>query len=536
VSRLSSAFERAVSRDGTATAVLTGNRILSYVGLDDVVNRLATALAGAGLCSGQRVCVWFDGGIASIATALAVLRNGWVYVPIDPRVPVSGAASWCRRYKAVALVTTPDRWTELADKIGSDLAVLLVEDSGALCEQQLRPLRPYLGQGKLKDSIRQGFTPEHWCLADASSGPSTPHGAGYDNPLSSCNLAYILQTSGSTGAPKGVCITHDAAVTAVNWFAEELSLTDNDVLLHHAAPHFDLSVLEVFGAFAASASISVPTAGTRYSLRELVGAMRRDKVTVAYLVPSILMAMIDLGGLLEAPELSLRAIMFAGEVLPIAYVRAIRARWPELALINAYGPTETNVCTRFRVPFNIPAEWQTLPIGRACAGNRVYLMDEDRTGQGVVRGEIVVEGSTVMAGYWDQPVLQNRLYKTGDLGEVSPSGDLVWRGRNDNQYKMRGYRVQPEEIEAVLECHERIRRAAVVLVGIGYAARLVGCLECVDGQPPDLREIKQHCATYLPPHLVVDRVMVCTALPLSSNGKVDRHALHAMCDDASRRT
>jgi acyl-coenzyme A synthetase/AMP-(fatty) acid ligase len=346
--------------------------------------------------------------------------------------------------------------------------------------------------------------------------PRPGTGTGPDDP------AYMLYTSGSTGSPKGVCLSHRNAASFVEWAARLLRLGPGDRLANHAPFNFDLSVFDLYAAFHAGASVHLVPNEMAYAPEQLVRFIGEAGITVWYSVPSVLALMIRDGGLLDGPPPpSLRACVFAGEVMPIQQVHQLRRAWPEVRMLNWYGPTETNVCTSYEVTGADLERIRPLPIGRAASGDTVRL---DPPG---VQGEIVVSGPTVMLGYWGQPP-QAGAYRTGDVGRRGADGELEYVGRLDAMVKIRGHRVELGEIEAVLAGHPNLADVAVVVVGSGLGARLHAVVIAADGQKqPGLLDLKRHCAAELPTYMIVDAVHVVGALPLTPNGKIDRAGLVA---------
>ena len=476
--------ERARSSPGLVAVTDSGGQ-MTYGELDRLAGALASVLARRGVRPGDRVAIWLPKSARTVATMQAVLCLGSAYVPIDPQGPVARAVLVIRDCAPSLVVTTAERAMELA-RYGISVAMAYPED-----------------------------------ITGAEDVPVPDPGGDPDD------LAYILYTSGSTGTPKGVCLSHRNALAFVDWAVGEIGARPADRFASHAPFHFDLSVLDLYAAFRVGASVHLIPAEMSFAPALLVDYLISSKITVWYSVPSALILMAQEGGLLQVPpsDFSLRVLLYAGEPFPVKQLRLLRGHLP-IRILNLYGPTETNVCAFYEVT-SIPADQvRSVPIGRACSGDRIWAVRDDGAAAGPgEEGELVVDGPTVMLGYWGQPPQRSEPYRTGDRVILLESGDFQYLGRRDGMVKVRGYRVEVGEIEATLQAHPGIAEAAVVISGTGMEARIIAYVVPAGTRAPDLLELKRHCAAALPRHMIIDAVRSVRGLPRNGNGKLDRIAL-----------
>jgi amino acid adenylation domain-containing protein len=498
-------------------AVRCAGQSITYGELDAAANGLARALIGEDVRRGDRVAILLPKSIEMVASVYGVMKAGAAYVPLDSQAPVTRGALVAADCTVAAVITTSRDAASLLSEMDArghlPRVVVVVDEGGGPADLPCRAL-----------NYRQALT-----------GPDV---TDPEVPVIEQDLAYILYTSGSTGVPKGVTLTHRNALTFVEWCARSIGVGPEDRLSNHAPLHFDLSVFDVYLAALGRATLVLVPGVEAFFGSALVEFIQREGITVWYSVPSALMLATRA---LKEPGLlpSLRAVVFAGEVYPTSHLRELRRLVPGAELWNLYGPTETNVVTYYRVE-DLPDDDRTIPIGRACENTDVFAIQDDGTLAGVgEEGELYVRGPTVMKGYWNRPEktaetlvpsplngADGLVYRTGDLVRLRPDGNYDFLGRRDHQIKSRGYRIELGEIEAALSTHPAL--AAGVAVAVPHPAwgnAIVALVVPRDGQAITSNDVKRHVARLLPRYMVPERVRVVSELPRTSTGKVDRQKL-----------
>jgi amino acid adenylation domain-containing protein len=367
---------------------------------------------------------------------------------------------------------------------------------------------------------------------------------GIRTPLASSDIAYILYTSGSTGVPKGVVLTHENAVSFVDWCSSVFEPTEHDRFSSHAPFHFDLSVLDLYVSLKHGAALFLVGEELGKSPRDLAQFISTHRLTVWYSTPSILALLAQFGSLHSLDCSSLRLVLFAGEVFPIKHLRAIKKVWADPLYYNLYGPTETNVCTFAKIPAVVPEDReQPYPIGHACSHCQALLLDEEREVAFGEEGLLYIAGPSVFHGYWNRPIenaaafieREGRIwYNTGDVVREVPEDGYLYLGRRDRMVKRRGYRVELGEIESALYRHELIAEAAVVAVpDDASGVRVIASLAAKGASRPSIIELKSFCSTHLPASMIPDVFMFLDALPRTSTNKVDYQQLKALATATS---
>ena len=501
-------------------AVVMDGRSLSYAELERQSNRLARSLLGHGVRPGDRVALWLPRSIESVVALYGVMKAGAAYVPVDPGAPPARLAYIARDCAVSGLVTVAERAAALEETFaaGAPMRALWLAEEGAPAAA------PCVA----------GLPNVPWAEVGAES-----HAAPESRTLEG-DLAYILYTSGSTGEPKGVMLSHRNALAFVEWAGDVFQVTHEDRLANHAPFHFDLSTFDLFAGARAGAAV-YPLSPRIASFPAAVARQwSRDQLTVWYATPSTLVLMLTRGGLASLDLSALRVLLFAGEVFPIKYLRDLMRLAPHARYANLYGPTETNVCTWLEVA-KPPEDDRPLPIGRACPYDEVLVLDETlKPVPAGGSGELWVRGATVMRGYWGRPertalALQrieiasgvtDLAYRTGDLVRMQTDGNLEFLGRRDHQVKTRGYRVELGEIETVLHRHPAVDEAVVLAIPDDEVThRLRAVVVTKTEAALDEAALRQHCAESLPRYMVPESIEFRRELPRTSSGKVDRRAL-----------
>lgn len=482
-------FERQSACTPDALAVDAEGVQLTYDNLNRRANQLARYLRRLGVGPERLVGICVERLPELIVGMLAVLKAGGAYLPLDPSYPMDRLAFMIEESKAEVLLVQKSQAAQLHAH-GAAL-VFVDEDRGVI---------------------------------ESESAQNVEGGATADSP------AYVIYTSGSTGKPKGVMLTHRGLCNLATAMAKALDLKPGRRVLQFAALGFDAVVWEVFNTLLNGATLCL---ADRYSLMPgpaLVELFRKQSITTVTVPPSALAALPD-----ETLR-ALRTIVVAGEACPADVV----ARWATgRTFINAYGPSETTVCATLTV---CSAEREPPPIGRPIDNTRVYLLDRYlRHVPAGVRGELHIGGVGVARSYLHQPALTAakfipdpfgqepgaRLYRTGDLARYRPDGQIEFHGRTDHQVKVRGYRIEPGEVEAALEAHPDVSEAAVI-VGDGPGNQKQLIAYTVSRSPdttPKPDELRRFLERRLPPFIIPSAFVSLEALPLTPIGKLDRQAL-----------
>jgi amino acid adenylation domain-containing protein len=491
-------FEAQAARTPDAVAVTQGEARLSYGELNIQANRLAHHLRGLGVGPDCRVAVCMQRGPNLLAALLAILKAGGAYVPLDPAYPARRLSFMLDDCAPAALLTDASAKVDLPDAGGSFPVIDLTADAVQWEDQP----------GVNPHRANVGLTP-------------------------GC-LAYVVYTSGSTGAPKGVMVKHSGLSNLIHWHCSAFELKSGDRCSCVAGIGFDAAGWEIWPPLCAGASLALPPAAAARDPEMLMSWWDGQAIDVGFL-PTPMAEFAMARGMANS---SLRALLVGGDRL-----RQVPVRLPPFSLVNNYGPTETTVVA---TSGRMDASDAVPHIGRPIANTRIYILDAhgQPTPSGVA-GELYISGAGVARGYLNRPELTAerflpdpfaeepgaRMYRTGDLGRWRPDGAIEFLGRNDSQVKIRGFRIEQSEIELRLMEHPLVREAVVAVREDGAGDKRLVAYYLADS-PVETDALRFHVASALPDYMIPAAYVRLDSLPLTPNGKLDRKALPAPEGDA----
>lgn len=502
-----------------APAVVLRDACLTYGELDMLANQVARSLRESGCRRGDRVCLLMPKSPLAIASLLGIYRADCIYVPLDPVSPVA-------------------RLTRIIDSCKPRCVLAADQDAGRLKElawaggwgadTSLGWLDPVESS---VHGVKQAFT-----LADVLRCAAIP----LDQANRPSDPAHILFTSGSTGAPKGVVITHANVAAFIDWAVPYFGLDATERMSGHAPLHFDLSMFDIFGAFAAGAELHLVPAECHLLPNKQAQWIRDSHLTHWFSVPSALnyMAKFDVVGQGDFP--ALRRVVWCGDVLPTPVLAHWMERLPHASFTNLYGPTEATIASSYHSVASHPADaTAAIPIGRACGGEELLVLDDAlQPVPPEVTGDLYIGGAGLSPGYWQNPAETARafverpgggarIYRTGDLARVGQDGLVYFAGRKDHQVKSRGYRIELGEIETALNTVDSLRECAVVAVQSGGFEGVKICCAYVphNGTKVNPLKLRTELSALLPDYMIPSEWKALSELPKNATGKIDRRTL-----------
>ncbi|MEC4813417.1 MAG: amino acid adenylation domain-containing protein [Scytonema sp. PMC 1069.18] len=519
-------FEAQVHRTPDAVAVVFEEEQLTYRELNQRANQLAHHLQALGVEPEVLVGIYLERSLEMVVSILGILKAGGAYVPLDPTYPKDRLA-FILEDTQVSVLLTQEKFVE---ELPEHKAIIVCLDKGSEA-----------------------------CILENADKPVSQ--------VTTNNLAYVIYTSGSTGKPKGVMNTHRGICNRLLWMQSAYQLTTVDRVLQKTPFSFDVSIWEFFWPLMTGARLVIARPRGHQDSAYLVKLIGEQQITTVHFVPSMLQLFLEEPGVERCN--SLRQVMCSGEALPFKLQEQFFARL-DAKLHNLYGPTEAAIDVTFW-PCEQQSREYTVPIGRPIANTQIYLLDTHLQPLPIgVAGELHIGGTNLARGYLHQPEqtalkfipnpfsneLGARLYKTGDLACYQPDGSIKYLGRLDRQVKLRGFRIELSEIEAVLSQHPSVQEVVVLLQetncnerrefteqtnGISSLRRfLKGELTefevkpalqrliayCVTRQPvPTTMELRRFLGEKLPDYMIPAVFIMLDALPLTPNGKIDRRLL-----------
>jgi amino acid adenylation domain-containing protein len=527
------------------TAIEMGGLSYSYQEMDLLSRKFANYLEQAEIKQGELIAILSPVLPETIAAMLGCLRQGVVYVPLNVQAPHAWLANIIQKVK-IKHVLVANQFLDKAVALQAECKfenIIVVEAVPGIEKNHLHLQEKIKYFNQIINEAQSEFTAKN-ILAD--------------------DLAYILYTSGSTGDPKGIMITHRNAYTFIAWMKKKFTVSVRDRILSRAPLQFDLSVFDIYTTFYAGATLVIKPNDFDEEPASIIELIEKKYITIIYTVPSAyirLLTKTDLRG----RALSLRWLLYAGEPFPPNYLHELMTVLPHIHVSNIYGPTETNIVTYYDMT-SPPDPHQAIPLGFPAQDTEIIIVDENLKPLPVNEiGEIMVRGGTVFAGYFNQPELtKKRLIQspfhqqptmcclTGDLGKILPNGMIAYHGRKDNMIKTRGYRVEIDEVENAISKIEGVAQATVVAkphakysnilyayvllketrLNVGLNTGLNAGLQTKLQAELTPEILLQLTAEKLPEYMLPYQFFIVEELPKTSTGKVDRVLLADMIDAA----
>jgi amino acid adenylation domain-containing protein len=500
VELLHQGFERQAALRPDALALMSPDCRLTFAELERAANRVARALRARGAGRGSDVALMLPRSVDLVVAMLGVLKSGAAYVPLEPGLPAARAARILNTLSVRQFVTT------------------------AACLEQVRALLPDAPS-----------VCELLCVEECTAFDTAPLRA----QAAPGDVAYTIFTSGSTGVPKGVRVQHAPVVNLCDWVNRSFDVGPGDRLLFVTSPSFDLSVYDVFGALGAGATVRIAGDAEVQDPQRLHRVLVDEGITFWDSAPAALQQLEPLFESPAEPPPALRLVFLSGDWIPVRLPDAVRRAFPRAEVISLGGATEAAIWSNVFQIGRIDPAWASIPYGRPIRNARYYVLNARLQPQPVgVTGDLYIGGDCLALSYAAAPALTAerfipdpfhsrpgaRMYRTGDLARFEADGTLIFLGRSDFQVKVRGFRVEIGEIEAVLAQHPAVTAVAVVT-----RAEMPGNLLAyvVSRAPVDSASLRAHAAQQLPAYMLPAIFIQMDALPLNANGKLDRHALPA---------
>ena len=486
---------------------------VSYAELEQKANQIAHLLIELGIKKGDRVGIFLNRCLETSIAIYGIMQAGAVYVPFNP--------------------FAPKQRTEF-----------LIRDCGIKYfisgNSQKRALNSLLQEEAILNGVigvdieLPGVKTYSW--GDVEQFPKTTPPV----KILESDLAYLLYTSGSTGTPKGIMHTHGSGLAYAKLSAECYQLSSKDRIGNHAPIYFDISTLGYFtSTFVGATTVIVPDAHTKLpaSLAKLIA---EEQLTLWYSVPLALIEMLEKGNVEALDFSNLNWILYGGEPFPIKHLNKLMKLWPHTKFCNVYGPTEVNQCTNYTIP-EPPSKDTTIPLGTTWNNTEHLILDEaGKVIEDNQPGELLIRSATMMQGYWNSPGLNEKafyyqemvpgfqkvFYRTGDLVSQDEEGQIHFIGRKDRQVKIRGHRVELDEITAKILSFSSVHEAAVYLIDTtNNGKELEAAVISNSSVAIDLASLKLFLQEQLPAYAVPSNILLMNDFPRTSTGKINYNEL-----------
>lgn len=528
-------FARSAVANGGRTAVVDGDRSITYRQLENFSNQLAATMVDVGVLPGDRVMLLLAKSVDAVAAMLAVMKIGAIFTPLDTESPPARLRPMVATAEPVLILTDGNHRPLLDDLLPSPLDRVPGLRIG-LIDRELDA-----DEGPPERRLPLAFD---LTVIEAASTAPPPVAVDADD------LAYLLFTSGSTGAPKGVPIRHISVVAFVGWANEYFAVGPGDRQSAHSPLHFDLSVHDVFGSLLAGAELHLVDPNLNLLPTTIVDFMAERRLVQWFSVPSVLRAIAARDGLAGRELPALRRLLWCGEALPTVTLRYWMEHLPAVEFTNLYGPTEATIASSYHTVESCPAkDSEPVPIGVACGGESLHVLDDGlRPVAPDVVGQLFLGGVGLSPGYWRdgertaEAFVESRhvpdagrLYRTGDLARIDDNGLAHFLGRNDRQIKSRGFRIELDEIAGALAGLDELSHSAVVAVDTpGFEGTTI-CAAYVlkptsDASPASLRT---QLANAIPSYMLPGRWLAVAEIPTTPNGKIDHRAVIELFAEAA---
>jgi amino acid adenylation domain-containing protein len=451
---------------------------------------------------GERVMILMENGLFAICMQLACSRLGVIYIPVSPYEPANRVLKIIQVYEPAAVFTADD---SLNDQVNNEIPFCNVTKGIA----RTAPLR----EANTQDDV----------------------------PVTENDILYIISTSGTTGNPKGIPMTHKGVLCFFNGMISHCSVSTNDNVGSIAPLQFDLSLLDLGLAWGSKACFSVFGQALAYTPKKLIDELVRLQVTQFHSVPTVWAMAIGAAADRIGQLTELKAILYAGDKFPVQNIMVLQQKLPGLRIINCFGPTECIAFSFYDIPV-IASPDMPVSIGKGYPGNIFYLVDEEEEliTDHDVAGELWISNGALFNGYWNNENLsreklisdpfnlsnKNHVYKTGDLMSRAADGNYYFHGRKDSQIKINGNRVELDEIEQVVQEYPGVVDSVAVFQQRDDNPRIILFLYAAPGETIAEESIRSYCRSKLPGYMVPAKILITAEpLPVNVNGKTDRKKL-----------